>query len=658
MFRFLVGGAVAVVLVLSFLVTRVLDELAPVGSTDIVTVWDQSAPPSGSFQALVERTAVANGMTILKEVRTESGPAVVRHEYVANLREARAFQVSDHDVTGFDPTLITRFRPISELSSNRINGTYLTDAGTAAANGFAASLREQGVTVTVHPLSPVSVAFWVASEVPAVPLGAALLLVVLAGVVAWQASRRNSAAISASFGRNLRRSSYRDAAGLAAVLTAGGLVGMAASAAALLAFNGAARSALFLTVSAAGLALVICFALVVFLIAAACTRASLTRVINGARPWRSVLTVALLGNVIALAFAGSAATTAWQSITLAASDSSERGMWRSSLDHVRLNFFSSNAELDAAEPELAALFTRLDAAGAVVLADHVVNPDLTSHEPNTGNVLLVNSQYLNEQVIQEPSGTRITPAALDPNALTLLVPEGVRVSERDKHAWEAFLRFQRGNATNPEVIPATIRVTTLLTTTPRVFTYATDDLWSTSSAADTVVAVLPSATPSMSANMITSNMTTGEVVFTDPELLRADLAAHHLTLAEIEPLRNSVSYRSVVIERALWQSLAAVGVLVLVLGVSAAVTAHTLTMIWSRRTMIVRTHGRSMVRAVGSSLALPLAVLASAGSVLVATTAESSIPIVIGSVVVDALVVIVATAIHGIRLARPRLRRP
>lgn len=658
MFRFLIGGVIALVLGSSFLVTRVVDEVAPAGATDIITVWDQSGTAPGAFQSLVARTAVANRMTVAKELRSESGASVVRQEYVANPGAVRSFRLTDHDVTGFDPSLVTRFRPIADLPSNRINGMYVTDAGTAAANRFADGLRDEGVTVTVHPLTPVALALWTASEIPAVPLGGALTLVIVVGGVAGQAPRRNIAAINASFGRSRGASSRRDAACLTAVVLTSGTAAIALAATALLAFNGGARLGLFLTLSAVGLALTTCSAVLVLLIAATCTRASLTRSIDGARPWKSVTTVSLVSNVLVLALASSAATTAWESVTLAHDDAVERRIWRSSLDDVRLDFFSSNADLDAAEAELAAMYERLDRAGTAVLVDHVVAPDLDHHDPDDGNVLLVNARYLDEQVVRSPSGSRVTPRDLDPEALSLLVPEGVRVSDRDVRAWREFLRFQRSNSALPASVPVDIEIRALPTATHRVFTYATDDLWSTSTALDTVIAVLPSATPSVSENLVVANMTSGEVVFTDPEMLRADLAEHHLTVATIERLGDLVSYRSVVIDRALRLSLSTVGVLVLVLGISAATTCRALTMIRRRRTMIAMTHGRPVAGAVGASLVLPVLVIAIAGSVLVVTAAGSALPVVLGCVALDVLLVVVATAAHGLRLAGPDTRRP
>ncbi len=86
-------------------------------------------------------------------------------------------------------------------------------------------------------------------------------------------------------------------------------------------------------------------------------------------------------------------------------------------------------------------------------------------------------------------------------------------------AWREFLRFQRSNSALPASVDD-IEIRALPTATHRVFTYATDDLWSTSTALDTVIAVLPSATPSVSENLVVANMTSGEVVFTDPEMLR------------------------------------------------------------------------------------------------------------------------------------------
>jgi hypothetical protein len=660
MFRILIGGVITLVIGISFLVTRVIDDVAPAGATDVITVWDQSTARSDQFQRLVERTAVAQDMTVLKEVRSESGSAVVRREYVSNPAAVHSFRLAAHAVTGFDPTLVTRFLRLSELPSDRINGMYLTDAGTDAANRFAAALADEGVTVTVAPLSPVALALWVASEVPAAALTGALSLVLVIGVVAWQSSRRGGTAIRAAFGRSRASSSCRDAASLAAGMAAVGAVAITATVPTLVAVDNGARLGLFLAVAASGVALASGAAAVTTLVASATSRASITHSIGGARPWRSVLAVSLVGNVLVLALVSSAATTVWTTLTLAREDAAERVAWQSSLDDVRLSFTSSNAELDAAEAALAAVFTRLDDAGTAVLADHAVAPDLASHAPDDGNVLLVNSRYLDEQTIRSPSGDRVTPATIDPEALTLLVPEGVRVSEGDRRAWQDFLRFQRSGSAHPQAVPDSIDVDVLPTATHRVFTYATDDLWSTSVGQDTVIAVIPSATPSLSENLVVSDMTSGEVVFTDPDALRTALAESGLTeaVATIEPLRDLVSYRSVVIERSNRQALAATGVLVLALAVSAASICRAHAMIRRRRTDITITHGRSGGWCTAAALVVPLlATVTGTSAVLLAVPGPVG-PAAFGCGLLDALLVVVFTAALDLRRARPGLHRP
>lgn len=649
MIRWLIGGVVALVLVLSFLTTRVVDDLAPAGATDVITVWDQPTSTRGSFQTLVEATAEAHDMTVLKEVRSESGEAVVRHEYVVNPSAVRAFRLSEGDTHGFDAELVTRFRPVSDLPDNQVNGTYLTDAGSAAADRFAASMRDAGITVTVDPLSPVAVLLWTASEVPVIPLGVSALLVVVIGVTSWQASRRRRASIAAAFGRARASSSLRDAGRLTAMTVGGGGTAALGVGVALALLDQGARLRLFLGITVTGLACAAVAVAVVALATAACTSRPLLRSIDGARPLRSVLVVSLVCNVLVLALASSTSTSAWRIVDLSLHDTAEQDRWRPALDDVRLTFSTSEAELDAAEPELAELFARSEESGTVVLADHVVAPNPSSHDPDEGNVLLVNAQYLREQRVLARSGEPITPEALDRAALTLLVPEGVRVGEEDRRAWHDFLAFQRQTSTDPTSIPRDIDVDTLATASHEVFDYATDDLWSTSTTHDTVIAVLPSAAPSLSEDRIVSAMTTGEVVFTDPTQLRALLTEHHASVAMVEPLRDAVSYRSTVIERALRLQLAALGVLVVVLAVAADVTARALVESRLRRTTILRIHSRSAARTTSATLAPTLVVLTAAGTAVVTVMAGPDRPAAAACALLDVLLVVLATARLGLR---------
>ncbi|SBN63024.1 hypothetical protein GA0004736_1943 [Curtobacterium sp. 9128] len=645
MFRTLIAGTVALVIGLAFLVTAVIDDLAP-AATDIITVWDSDASQDGAFQRLVRDAAAEHDMTVLKEERTDSGTGVRRTEYVANRGAAQGFGALDQEVSGFDPTLITSFRPLTALPDNQINGMYVTDAGSVSARAFATSLSDSGVVVTVNPLSPLFVSLWIVSEVPAIPLTGCLVVAMVIGVAGWQASRRNAVAIAASHGRGVLRSASLDAVAIAARAMVCGLVGTGLAATVLSIVNGGARLGTFVVTAGLGIvasAVVLAFAT---LTAAVVPASSITRSIAGERPWRTLLSVAMVGNVVALALASGAAASTWRSVELARHDASERGMWRTSLDDVQLRFQSSIAELDAAEVGLAGVYTRLDATGSAILADHLASPDPGKHGPDDGNVLIVNAQYLREQPVRSPTVSRVIPSQLDPEALTLLVPEGVRLTGGERRAWRDFLSFQRENSTDPGAIPTTIDIDEVRVEQGRVFDYATDDIAATSTLESPVIAVLPAATVSMSENYLTSNMTTGEIVFTDEAALRSDLEAHGLTrsVATIEPLRDFVTYRSAVIDRELRYAVAALVVVFLVLLWSAALTGRAITMIHSRRTMIGLLHGRRLSVAAAPVLALPLTIIAATTVAHIVAGSQASAPAVFASAAVDILFVSVTIA--------------
>ncbi|ROP65685.1 hypothetical protein [Curtobacterium sp. ZW137] len=637
MLRTLIAGSVALVIGLAFLVTAVIDDLAPAGSTDVITVWNADASNDGAFQRLVRDAAAEHDMTVVKELRTDSGTGVRRSEYVTNRGAARGFGSLDHDVAGFDPTLVTSFRPLADLPDNRINGMYATDAGSASARAFASSLSDAGVAVTVNPLSPFFVSLWVVSEVPAIPLAGCLVILVAIGVAGWQASRRNAVAIAAAHGRGVLRSANLDAAVIAARAVACGVVGIGVAATVLTIVNGGARLGTFVFAAGIGIVASSVFMAFVTLATAVIPAGSIVRSIAGERPWRTLLTIAMVGNVVALALASGAAATAWSSVELARHDSSERGTWHTSLDDVRMTFESSLTELDAAEADLAGVYERLDAAGSAILADHPISPDLRSHDPDAGNVLIVNAQYLREQPVRSPGGSRVTPDQLEPEALTLLVPEGVRLTGAERRAWRDFLVFQRENSTDPGAVPTRIDIDEVRVDVGRVFDYATDDIAATSTLESPVIAVLPAATVSMSENYLTANMTTGEIVFTDEAALRSDVAAHGLTrmVATIEPLRDFVTYRSAVIDRGLRHAVAALVVVLLVLLWSAALTGRAVRMIRSRRTMIGLLHGRRLSVASAPALALPATVITASTVALTVTGAQASAPAVFASAAID-----------------------
>jgi hypothetical protein len=648
MYRTLIAGTVVLVLGLAFLITAVIDDLAPAGTTDIITVWDVDASDGGAFQTLVRATADAHDMTVLKEVRSNSGRGVERLEYVANPAASQGLGSLDHETTGFDPTLVTGFLPFSDLPDNRINGMYVTDAGTASARSFAASLTDTGVAVTVNPLSPLFVSLWVVSEVPAVPLVGCLVIAILIGVTAWQASRRNASAIAAVHGWSILRSATTDAALIAVQMVVCGSFGLGLAALVLTMYNGASRLGTFALAATLGIVASAMLTASLTVIAAVVPTNAITQSIAGKRPWRTLLGAAMAGNIVALALASGAATTSWSSIDLARRDAQENHMWRGSLDDVQMTFESSVAELDAAESGLASVYTRLDSAGSAILADHPIAPDLSRHAPDLGNVLIVNAQYLREQSIRSSEGSRVLPEDLDPHALSLLVPEDIRLTKSDRRAWREFLAFQRDNSTDPSAVPRTIGIVETGVETGRVFDYATDDLASTSTQDSPVIAVLPAASASVSENYLAANMTTGEVVFTDEGALRSELAEHGLAraVATIEPLRDFVTYRSAVLHRELKLAVGSLVVVFLVLLWSAALTGQAVSMIRGRRTMIEVLHGRRLVAAMRPALGLPAGLIAAATTVLVATGPSSRVPAVFANAAIDIAFVSVVTAAH------------
>ncbi|MFZ6993516.1 hypothetical protein ACO0E1_16635 [Curtobacterium sp. RRHDQ66] len=648
MLRTLIAGTVALAIGLAVLVTTVIDDVAPRGATDIITVWDSDASSSGFFQDLVERTARSHDMTVMKELRHESGSGVVRREYVANAGAARSFTSIHGELTGFDPSLSTSFHLFSDLPDNRINGMYFTDAGDACARAFAASLAEHGIALTVNTLSPFFISLWVVSEIPAIPLSGCLVIAVVLGTVAWQTGRRRRVAVAASHGRSAARSAWLDAAGLAARTTAWGLVGIAAVATTLVLVNGGTRLTTFVFLAVGSLTVAVSTMTATTLVAAGLPRSSVLASINGARPWRTILTIALVGNLGALTLGAGAAATAWTDVALAQADAAERDLWRGSLGDVRMGFESSIAELDAAEHGLGGVFERMDAAGTAILVDHTVQPDLARHTPGGGNVLIVNAQYLRAQRISSTTGSRVHPEDLTDTALTLLVPEGVELSASEMQAWRVFMEFQRENSTDPSRTPRHVPVKVSPIRDDRVFTYATDDLGSTSTMADGVIAVLPTAFPAVSENLLTAAMTTGEVVFTDPKALRADLAAHRLSnaVATITPLGDFVSYRSVVIERGLRHALLALGVVVLVLVLSASLASQAIAAITRRRTTIALLHGRRWLVTLGPVVAGPTAVVVGAATVLASTGIVPADTTSIACAALDVLAVVTLTAFH------------
>lgn len=277
-------------------------------------------------------------------------------------------------------------------------------------------------------------------------------------------------------------------------------------------------------------------------------------------------------------------------------------------------------EIESAAPAFARLFRTVD-DGRSVLSSHPVVPVRHSVEPDVGNTLVVNREYLDrvQAALPEPWPGRMTTG---PGEWALFVPaDGAPPAATVIDQWREWFAFQR------ELDPtlAEPRVPVVAEYTPRsVFTFgaATDEAPLFADAP--VIAVVPAASELLSGDFLTAAASNGQLLLDvdDPHQV-----VHAAGLADVVGSVHrwpavSAAHRSALVRTALAEAIAAALALA-VIGLAASTRARALR--WADRTRVseatglgislVRTHARTAVAeggvlvasvgvAVGAALAL------------------------------------------------------
>jgi hypothetical protein len=576
---------------IAFLFVRAETDLAPRGTTHILTIWDPPVDTSVEAAApFVQQAARHQDISVFKDVRRGDGPTTERTLYVVNRATSGPFSIMQRPPVTLDPKASIRFAPYDELPAAELIGKYETDGSDSSTERFAAELVRQGFSVGVTPITFSAVALWSAEEWPVIPLTAAAALgIVLAGFHPVLTGTRQDA-ILATHGEGRWRAVRRRTEHLISALLLAAVSTLGIAAPLLHSYNGLAGFALVTT--AFGMIIGVS-ALIAAVMTAVCVLASLQREagadVAGRRPLAktALLTTMVHGSalVLLIGMAISSSSTASQLVE----NTAERDRWLSSPDVYAMSFRINDAQFDAARSAFMDVYEQQDRDGNVVVASHTT-PPYHGHGLYDGNAIVANGRFLDDQTVLDAAGRRIHARDIDDEALTLIVPAGVSRSGARTDA-KLFLSTESEKASS-EGHPITGDVPIRVVSAERrqhVFNYGAGagDLASTQ--LDPIIAILPDDIEVLSADWVVSNMTSAGVMFTDADATRSNLTERGLDvyIGGLDRLGDSAEQRITDLNNTFWSSVLA-SALAMVVILLACVATAALTVERNRRQDFIR----------------------------------------------------------------------
>lgn len=658
--------AVAVSVLGAFLFVRASDEASPVGTRSVLTVWDLG-DRVGRQEAVetISRAARLHDVTLVKDVLTVHGAMTER---VLSRLDGPS-EDGEAPVPGypdFGRSLSTRFVSPASIPLAQVHGQYDSPSPLHELDVVATELRGLGMDVSTLRVSLVGELLWAASEAPLLPLLLSVGLVTGTGAVHWTESRRRRDAVLVCHGAGSMESVRRNACRVLVYFTSATTAGLALSVPVLANYNGLAQWPRFAGVAVAAASIGAASFIAVFGVTGLRAEAEGPRPGLDRRPpaARAVIVATAAHSLCLLLTIGILGSGSQALVDLEAGHL-EAARWGQAQEWSTMAFHSSAAEGDASVEAFAALAREEQGRNHLLIAVHPVGP-FEGHGPDHGNSLTVNTRFLLEEDVRDAHGRRIEVSALDPAALTLLVPpaaaeeEGAALVE-DWASWAAWESSGEGEGREPAP-PVKIDVVAL-EPGQSLFNFGTMPFDVTSSQIDPVIAVLPATRELVTSDWLMSAMTTRGVLFSDAASVEGGLSTADLAdqigsvdrAGDVAALRTALQDRSLIATTAV-ALLAALGAVTSAIVLAGVVAGH-----GRRRDVLRHVHGEpaltSILRSAAALTACGVAVLLSS-RVLGLWSGQGGAVLGASVVVIDLVFVSVLLASARTRSRRDALSRP
>ncbi|MCO7274095.1 hypothetical protein [Cellulosimicrobium cellulans] len=408
----------------AFLFLRAMDDLGPLGATDILVVSGE-APTSSSAHVVetIEQVAAQRRVNVVRFVEDLHDPARSRHLYltVGNPGLASGSWLED-GYPAFSQDVRTAVHPLAERADVDPRGHYFTFGDHAATPFLAEALREQGYVVETRTYyAPPQILGWLVTQPLALSaLVAALLVVVvvatsvLTNVRGYAVQRLHGVPPALILGRDLSRSFPALAVTLVTVaLVDAGLLAL---------YNGGAQWRTFAAAAGVLTAAFVLLALVTHALALALAgERPVLEALKGRLPALATGVAVYLVRVPALVVTIAAVVASSVAAVQLAGQVEASERWATAGDGVHVLFSPnlSQEEFDALAVPAGEWLLAAEGDGDVVLAGQG-EVSWGRGLPGRHDSLLVNNAYLAQQDVRDADGERVV--ELPEDVVTVLVP--------------------------------------------------------------------------------------------------------------------------------------------------------------------------------------------------------------------------------------------
>lgn len=643
----------------SFLYVRTSDEAAPVGATSSLIIWDIGDIAREDVVPVLRESAEEHDVSLVKTLEgVDDAGRATRTLYPVRLSAGDGVGPSGAAYPDFGRDLVTHWAELDDLSSTHVQGTYVSGAAAIDLESVAADLERRGIGSSVRSDGPVRLVLWALYAVPLVPLSVAGLVCVVMCVVHRALTRRRADGVLSINGRSSTMIALGALTRVATVLGAATAGALVLSVPVLELYNGLDQwwrfvSAAFRGVGAVGAML----AGAVVVVESTVRARDVRRAILGARPRSAHAAVIAISHVATVILFIAVSGTGLEAAGTAVADAREREEWSRAAGWYRPAVFSTINEVEDSEGAFAEVAEgeRKTAPGSVLIAASPAHVQ-GGHGPHEGNSLTVTANYLDAQPILDTAGRVVSSTRLDPQKLTLLVPAAVAAAGGPWRAeWADWLEWElSGHGEAPDHV-SDVEVEVVTTADSQdAFTYSTAPDTDSSTARDPVIGVLPQGASVLTANWIAAEMTTGGVLFSDPDSLRRRLTSAGLDgqIGSIDRAADIAAIRIADQSRHLRDVLAVAALAAVVVLLSAVMTGLVVAERGRRRDVVLFAAGTGLLR----STLLPAALSSAAGAAVIGLARMLELVDGAGELVLAVAVVVVDLVVMGAVLAFVRSR--
>jgi hypothetical protein len=392
----------------AFAVTSALDEVGPQGGAEVVVTGATVTTGAAGLPALVEAVARGSHINVIRETADLRDPST-RHLYLAigDERGPEARWIDD-GYPWFSRAVSTEVHPIAELEGHDPRGRYYVYGDPRGADSLAEAFTEleYDVVVTKNDIPAGTVADWFLTG----PIGSATLVVVLLVVLLVSGgvmSGTKAYAVQRLHGGLLRTAVGRDMRSLAVFTAVALLIGCAAVAVALQAYNGLHQVERFAQAAVGLLAVLLLLAAAAYIAMLHLVwETRLLEAIKGKLGFRVAAPVAYLVRVPGLVLAVIIVGSMFSAVGAAQNAAEARKAFDGAGNAATIQFdgLAAPEEQDRFASATGAWLKREDSAGRTLLAVPTALADPDAAQPDA---LIVNNAYLAHNPIIDDEGREV-----------------------------------------------------------------------------------------------------------------------------------------------------------------------------------------------------------------------------------------------------------